>query len=67
MLILVWGIGFDKHIINEYIIIFIHLVNNNIKAVIIWETYLVNGFKAKMLVKINIMRSEYIDIIISKK
>jgi len=73
MLILVWGIDSDKHMMSEYVIVFIHLVSiidtnqQKIEVMIIWEIYLVNDLKTKMLININIIRSEQIDIITSKR
>ncbi len=73
MLISVWEIDFNKHMTSEYVIVPIYLVNivksnqQEVKVIITWETHLVDGLKTKMLVEMNIIRSEQIDIIILKK
>ncbi len=73
MLISVWEIDFNKHMTSEYVIVPIHLVNivksnqQEVEVIITWETHLVDGLKTKMLVEMNIIRSEQIDIIILKK
>ncbi len=58
---------------SKYVIVPIHLagtVKSNqqeVKVIITWETHLVDDLKTKMLVEMNIIRSEQIDIIILKK
>jgi len=67
------GIGSDKHMTSEYVIVPIHLAGTvgpnqqEVEAIITREAHLVDGLKAKMLVGMDIMGPEQIDIITSKK
>lgn len=61
------GIGSDKHMTSEYVIVPIYLVGDDVEAVVTREAHLVDGLCAKMLVGMDIMGPEQIDIITLKK
>ena len=66
-LILVRGIGSNYYSINKYVLFKIYLPgkrnNKDIRVKITREAYLIDGLKAKILLSIDVIRSEKIDII----
>ena len=71
-LIIVRGIGFNKYVIINYALINLYILRkdrdcNLTKALIIREVYIVKGLKAKMLIKINIIRFKKINILVNFK
>ena len=65
-------ISFNKHLILNYALVFIYILGTNtfgnrIKAFIIRKAYVIENFKVKILIGINIIGPKSINIFIIKK
>ena len=66
------GIGFNKYSTLNYALVFIYILSintfgNRIKAFITRKAYVVDNFKAKILIGINIIGPKSINIFVIKK
>ena len=66
------GIGFNKYSISDYVLVFIYILGTNtfgnrVKAFITRKTYIIDNFKAKILIEINIIGLKSMNIFIAKK
>ena len=66
------NIGFNKYSILNYALVFIYILSTNafgnrIKAFITRKTYIIDNFKAKILIGTNIIGLKSINIFIIKK
>ena len=70
--LLVRGIGFNKHSILNYVLVSIYIPGtdtsgNRVKTFITREAHVIDNFKAKILIGINIMGPKSINIFVAKK
>ena len=66
------SIGFNKYSISNYVFVFIYIpgtntFENRVKAFITRKAYIIDNFKTKILIEINIINLKSINIFIAKK